>query len=679
MKSKLFCNLPPEPWLSKLPHLRFCGFVLAAMTLAAPNAHAGDAPPWMRALTSVALPAHDDKDSVVQLYSEEILNVSSNGKLKSVRRVAYKILRPDGKDFGVARGYIDSETKITGMRGWCIPAQGKDYEVKEKESVESALPGVTNGELMSDLRAKVLQIPAADPGNIVGYEIEQELRPYVWQDEWVFQSTVPSFEAHYTLQLPADWEYKSAWLNYPEAKPVSIGMNQWQWVLTDIKAIKTEESMPPWRAVAGQMYISLFPPSGKAQQRGFDNWAELGKWYTGLLKDRDNASPEMKQKVATLTASSTATLDKMRVLAKFVQTDIRYVAIELGIGGWQPHPAEEVFLHRYGDCKDKATLLGSMLREIGVESYHVVINTDRGAITPAMPAHQGGFNHAIIAIKLPDSVNDPSLVAIVQHPKLGWILFFDPTNESTPFGQLSGYLQENYGLLVAPEGGEFVRLPTLPAAMSGIQRSAKMKMDPTGTLQGEVKEVRLGDQGRGQRQALHGASDRKEWVKPVETLLSHAFTNFQLTKASVTNLDRPELPFGYNYEIIAQSYGKPAGNLMLVRPRILGSKSSELLETKEPRRYSVEFDGPWRDTDTFEITLPPGFEVDDLPPAANADYPFASYHSKTEVTGNVLRYTRSFEVKQLTVPLDKVEDLKRLYRIIAGDERNTAVLKPAAR
>ena len=87
---------------------------------------------------------------------------------------------------------------------------------------------------------------------------------------------------------------------------------------------------------------------------------------------------------------------------------------------------------------------------------------------------------------------------------------------------------------------------------------------------------------------------------------------------------------------------------MLVRPRILGSKSSELLETKEPRRYSVEFDGPWRDTDTFEITLPPGFEVDDLPPAANADYPFASYHSKTEVTGNVLRYTRSFEVKQLT-------------------------------
>jgi hypothetical protein len=117
----------------------------------------------------------------------------------------------------------------------------------------------------------------------------------------------------------------------------------------------------------------------------------------------------------------------------------------------------------------------------------------------------------------------------------------------------------------------------------------------------------------------------------------------------------------------------------LVRPRFIGNKSSDLLETKEPRKYPVEFEGPSRDTDTFEITLPAGYEVDDLPPPVNADYSFASYHSKTEVSGNTLKYTRTFEVKELSVPLGKVEDLKKLYRIIASDERNTAVLKPAAR
>ena len=70
-----------------------------------------------------------------------------------------------------------------------------------------------------------------------------------------------------------------------------------------------------------------------------------------------------------MTASETTTLEKMQTLAAFVQRDVRYVGIELGIGGYQPHPAAEVFAHRYGDCKDKATLLRSMLREIGVDSY----------------------------------------------------------------------------------------------------------------------------------------------------------------------------------------------------------------------------------------------------------------------------------------------------------------------
>src|SRR5260370_28762415 len=99
-----------------------------------------------------------------------------------------------------------------------------------------------------------------------------------------------------------------------------------------------------------------------------------------------DASAEIKQKTAALAASAPSQLQNMRTLAQFVQHDIRYVAIELGIGGWQPHPASDVFTHRSGDCKDKATLMRSMLRELGVASYYVVINTQRGSVTPPTPA-----------------------------------------------------------------------------------------------------------------------------------------------------------------------------------------------------------------------------------------------------------------------------------------------------
>jgi hypothetical protein len=636
----------------------------------------GDAPGWMHALVNAPLPAHDEKTDAVLLYSEKTVTVISADKIKTTVREAYKILRPAGRDYGIVAVAFNAHEKITAIRGWCIPAQGKDYEVKDKDAVEISLPKVEGSELVSDVKDKVLRIPASDPGNIIGYEYEEEAQPYVLQDVWSFQETSPVREAHYTLQLPQGWEYKAMWLNYPEAKAAEAG-NQAQWVVSDIKGIRHEDNMPPWPGVAGQMIVSFFPPGGSAQNKGFQNWQQMGIWYQGLLSGRYDASPEIKQKVTALTASAGATLDKMKVLAAFAQKDIRYVAIELGIGGWQPHPAAEVFTHRYGDCKDKVTLMSSMLREIGVENYYVVINSERGSVTPETPAHKWAFDHVIIAIKLPADVTDTSLVATMVHPKLGKLLFFDPTDEMTPFGQLYGALQANYGLLVAPDGGELIELPQLPPKSNGIWRTAKLSLSPAGTLSGDVNEVRVGDRAAAQRWALRTVSKDADRIKPIESLLSQSLTTFQITKASIGNLQPTDKAFLYDYSLVAQNYAKTAGNLLLVRPRVLGNKSSDLLETKEARKFPVEFDGPSRDTDTFEITLPQGYVVDDLPPPVNADYSFASYHSKAEVDGNTLKYTRTFEVKELSVPLNKVDDLKKLYRIIASDERNTAVLKPA--
>ncbi|MGB8474540.1 MAG: DUF3857 and transglutaminase domain-containing protein, partial [Candidatus Acidiferrum sp.] len=632
-------------------------------------------PQWMHALVNAPLPAHDEKTDAVLLYSEDILSVQENGKVKSIERRAYKILRPDGREHGTVLVNFDSETRITGLRGWCIPAQGKDYEVKDKDVIETGLAGVLNGELASDEKLKILKIPAPDPGNIIGYEIEHEDRPYILQDEWGFQKTDPVREARYTLQLPPGWEYKAVFLNYPEVKATSAGSNQWQWVVSNVAAIRPEDDMPPWRAVAGQMIVSFLPPSG-AQNRGFESWKDMGLWEEGLVRGRREGSPEIKQKVAELTASQTSILGKMSALGKFVQDDIRYVAIELGIGGWQPHAASDVFAHHFGDCKDKATLMSTMLKEIGVESYYVVVNTNRGAVNEKTPA-VNWFNHVILAIKLPEGVNDPFLTAIYQDKTLGRLLIFDPTDDLTPFGYLRGPLQANYGLLVTDGGGELIELPELPAAMNGIRRVGTMTLTAAGTLTGNVTEIRMGDRGAAQRYAMRSAATDKDKIKPIESLLAGSLASYQITKATVSNLKESDQPFVYNYSLVAEDYAKQAGNLLLVRPRVVGVKTSALLETKEPRKFPVEFQGPSLDSDSFEITLPAGYVVDDLPPPVKVDYGFASYQSESEVKGNVLHYKRQFAVKDPSVPLAKVEELKKLYRIIAGDERNTAVLRAA--
>lgn len=681
MSSRLFCS-PVErvpasrTSITKKPHFFWIVLCLGLGMMGwSPRAAAGDAPQWMHSLVNAPLPAHDEKTDAVLMYSEESVNVVSADKIKRTVRQAYKILRPQGREHGDVFVYLDSNTKITSLHGWCIPSQGKDFEVKDKDAMEMAPPMIRGAELVEDLKVKVIRIPASDPGNIIGYEYETEEHPLVLQDAWYFQHRDPVREAQFSLTLPTGWEYKVAWLNYSQVEPAQSASGYSRWVVRDIKGLRPENDMPPYAGVAGQMIVTFFPPGGPSLN-GFANWKEMGDWYRNLISSRLDPSSDIKQKVASLTANIPSSLDKMRALALFVQHDIRYVAIELGIGGWQPHPAGIVFTHRYGDCKDKATLMRSMLHEIGIETYHVAINTERGSITPATPAHRG-FNHQMIAIKVPAGMNDPTLVAVLNHPSLGRILFFDPTDELTPLGQIRGELQANYGLLVTPGGGELVELPKEPPDMNSIRRYAKLSLDLTGKLQGDVQETRVGDRAQDQRGALRTATRETERIKPIENILAGSLANFRITNASVINLQQSDQPFGFNYTFVSENYAQNAGNLLLVRPRVLGSKARGFLETKEPRQFPIEFEGPVRDEDKFEITLPPGYEVDELPPPVDVDFGFASYHSKTEAKGNVIGYTRTFEIKELSVPVSKAEELKKFYRIIASDERNTAVLKPA--
>lgn len=652
------------------------GCFAVLLVLFARPARGSDAPAWVHAAANAPLPPHDEKNDAVLLYSEDITAVQPDGKIKNIARRVYKILRPNGREHGKVYVAFGANEKITSMKGWCIPAQGKDYEIKDKDAIEGSLFGVEDSELISDIRTKHFEIPDPEPGNVIGYEVEEDARPYILQDHWAFQHSDPVAEARYTLQLPPSWEYTATWLNHAAVEPASTGANEWQWVLKNIPGIREENDMPPWRAVAGQLVISLTPPAG-FQNGGFKTWNDMGKWQAALAADRREASPEIKQEVAALTGPAPTLLGKMEAIAGFMQADIRYVAIELGIGGWQPHAAPEVFVHKYGDCKDKATLMSTMLKEIGVDSYYIAINTTRGGVTAQTPPMMYLFNHIILAIHLPDSLNDASLQSIYSDAKLGRLLIFDPTDEYTPFGKLRGELQKNFGLLVTPDGGELVALPEMPPEANGVTRTEQMTLDSFGNLTGDVHEVRRGDLGAEERYALKSVSKDADRVKHIESLLAESMDNFHLTKASMTNLRQNSLPFMYDYSLVSQEYAKHAGPLVLVRPHLIGTWSSALLETKEPRKFAVEFDGPEANVEDSKITLPAGYVMDDLPPPVDADYSFASYHSKTEASGNTIHFTRKMEIKELSVPVSKLDELKKFYRIIASDERNTAVIRPA--
>src|ERR1700675_382501 len=632
---------------------------------------ADTAPDWMRAAAQGKLPEYSKETVAVVLFEETQATVKDNGEIETRTRRALKLLRPEARgEYEYFLVHFDNETKISFLKAWTITSDGKEMELKEKDATEVA---VSTFAIFSDERVKYLKFPEANPGSVVGYEVVQKQRPYLLDDVWAFQSRIPLRRSRFTVQLPPGWEFNTVWANYAEQKPQTIGATAFAWEVTDIPAIEIEPEMPPWEAVAGHMDVKYFPRDAAMRTKTAGSWSDLGAWYSGLFVPQRSATPAIQQKVKELTAGSQYPLEKIKALATFSQREIRYAAIEIGIGGHQPHAAGDVFVHRYGDCKDKATLLSAMLQEIGVRSYLLFINTERGVVAPEFPSLR--FNHAILAIVLPDSVTDPSLYAVLRDPKLGRLLFFDPTNEFVPLGYLPAYLQDNYGLVTTPDGGTLLTLPLLPPSTNRLLRSATLKLNAAGYLSGEVHEVRWGDPAAQSRAQLLGKPPA-EREKILEHFLGNSLSNFTLTGASVGNLDKYDENLTLTYKFTVDGYAKTAGNLLVVRPRVVGEKGSHILSGK-PRKYPIEFTQATRQDDDFEITLPAGYVVDELPQPVKAECPYGTYRSEVQVDGDKLHYKRTYEITDLIVPTDKLGEVRDFLRQIAADERSSAILRRA--
>lgn len=645
---------------------------LWALVVLAQSAHAGDtAPEWFRQLTHLQLPAYPEETSAVVLLDDETLTVKENGEMYINYRRVLKILRPSGKQYGSLAAYFDKDTKIDSFHAWSISPTGQEHAVKEKEAVETS---PFNYALYADRRLKVMELPGVDVGSYVAFEYQQRHRPYAFSDNWHFQESMPVKIARFAINLPAGWEYQYHFGNWPEEKPVHSGGNTWSWEIDDIAGIEHETSMPSIESIAGKMAVSFFSPSFPQAAR-IDSWSDVATWEESLNASRRVATPKMQATIAQLTAGKTETMARIRALADYVQHQVRYVAIEIGIGGYQAHPAGDIFANSYGDCKDKASLLVTMLHEIGVEAYPVLVDSERGVVNPALPT-PWTFNHMITAIRIPKDADMGALYATIDDPKLGPVLFFDPTSEMTPFGRLPGYEQDSYGLVVTRDGGEMVKMPILPPPLNRLLRVAHLQLTPAGGLSGEVEEIRNGAEAASLRRELLEAN-REERVKYFEKFLSEFLDRSRLTYASIDGLDKYDQSLVLHYKFEAADYAKPSGDLLLVRPRVLGSKASligDIAENKK-RKYPVSYPSTSLQSDMIDIKLPTGYKVDELPPSANVTAPFAEYKSTIEAKDNTLYYNRSYTVKELTVPLDEMGQLRTFMRSIAADERNTAVLK----
>jgi len=624
-------------------------------------------PDWMVQAKNQTLPAYEpDTDGVVLLDDETFIVTSPTEYVQHYRRVV-KILRPDGREAGDFVVYLRGREKVLSLHAWSVDKDGREYEVKDKDFVDR---GVTSYELYDDVRLRTTHVPAANPGSVVAFEFEVRRQPMINQlSDWM-QEQMPVREARLALELPSGWEYKTSWAGITQVEPVHVSATRTEWAVHDLPGIQHEPMRPPVGALAARAIITYFGPGVTEQANA--TWDGIGRWYNVLIQGRRDPSPEIAAKAQELTNGKADFDGKVRALASFLQTDVRYVAIEIGIGGYQPHPASDIFRARYGDCKDKATLLSSLLQTVGIRSDYVIIDTERGEVRPELPSTY--FNHAILAVEVPEGVPTSSYHSMVVSHDGRHFLIFDPTDPYTPVGELRGELQDTYALLVTEKAGELIHTPLAPPEENLYTRSGHFSLSSDGILTGDVVVKSSGDHAIRERAVLIDKNEQ-ERTQSLERSLNRSLSGFRLEKLEIQQLGSPQQNPVIAMSLTAPSYSQQRGPLLLVRPRVLGEKGFFL--ERKPRKYAFQFESTTREVDEYEINLPKDYTVDDVPDPVKVDMGFARYESKVEVKGSTIRYSREFVRKDVLIPADHIEEVRKLLGVIGADETAVVILKKA--
>ncbi|MDT7810453.1 MAG: hypothetical protein QOJ42_369 [Acidobacteriaceae bacterium] len=624
-------------------------------------------PDWIVQAAGTNLPSYPSTVGAVVLLDDRLVTVAPDGRATERERRVIKILRPRGRQYAeIVAGYSKDE-KLDFFHAWSIGPDGHQFIVKDQEVHDEALGQW--GILYDDLRARTVTPPGADPGGIIAYEVQRHVSTYGAQEEtWSFQREIPGARWILEVDLPPNWNHYEAWLHHAPLAGSELAPNHWRWELNGIPGIDlTDVPMAPSpSALAARMVIHY---SAARLPVGDQRWTEIGNWYDTLASNRTEAPQEIAAKSREVGGAADFKA-RIQGIAGFMQREIRYVGIEIGIGGLQPHPAADVFKYRYGDCKDKATLLIAMLNAVGVRATWVLVDTHRGFIDPALPSIEG--NHAIAAIEMPAGYSDPELRAVVTARSGKRYLIFDPTDTYTPIGLLGFHLQGGYGILVAGNESQVIKLPTLAPDADTLVRTAAFALNTDGTLKGTVTETRSGEAARHYRR-LYNDGGEKQQHEDIERRLQLDFSSFTLDANSAQNAREMNKSVVLEYSFTANGYGQSSGDMLLIRPRVLGRDARPYKD--RPRMYPIDMEetGTWRDS--IDVALPADYVVDDMPAPVDLDVGFASYKSDVKAAGNVLHYSREFVVRELDLPPEKSADMTKLMGVINSDESNSAVLK----
>ena len=588
----------------------------------------------------------------ITLRDEDVIHLNADGSNVDISHETFKIFNQRGRDKAeISIPFNASNEKISNVHARTIKPDGTVLVAAPGDIHQSA--PFSEYAMYDDAKINGISMPGVEDGVIIDYvytrTTTKSYLPGQYSEMWSFRDGVdPVKLSKMTLVAPASLKIQTQPHNTtgmtarvttsPDGK-----LKTYVWGMGGLDPLIPEPMMPPAHSFVPWLEVSTVP-----------SWQTISHWYQGLADGQMAVSPEIRDTVKTLTAGKTTDTDKARAIYYWVEGRTRYVALELGLSAFQPHAASAVCRNRYGDCKDMATLLVTMLHEAGIKTaWPVLLGAGRTEVVHDYLAAPLFFNHAIVRADID-----------------GKPYWFDSTAEMCPFGQIPGGDRGVDAFVVRDGVGTFETIP-FGSPEDNLQASlTKVDLHAGGSADCETSVTMDGDHGLGTRLAFRGLQASQ--VKPgFQSMVTGFSPNASLTGYTISPLNDRDKPVEMDIKYHAPLWATKTGHLLI----LTGKDMTATPYDRPSRVFPIHQDRTEAATDDTVITIPEGYVLEDKPDDFHYVTPLGDYVQTVTQAGRTLTIHLAITSKPGEISPADYADAKAQHEKIVAARKEPVVLR----
>jgi len=553
--------------------------------------------------------------------------------------------------------YYDSESAVKNIAAVIYDKMGYPLREMDRDEIQD-YSAVGGGTIYGDSRVKYFELNHSEYPYTIEVVYEKKLggMRFAFFPDWRIQSSpgeaVQSSE--FILQTPSDFKIDYRAYHIENEPKMSIKKEKvvYSWKAENIPALETEPLID--RNSLKMPYVLINPK--KFVVEGYpgsvENWQKFGLFINSLWEGRNILSDEMKTKIKEITSEVNTDKEKINNLYRWMQDNMRYVSVQLGIGGWQTFPASYVEENKFGDCKALTNFMMTMLEEVDIKSDPALVFA--GSYTPEYEEDFASprFNHVILNVPSEDY----------------WL---ECTSNYNPPNYLGSFTEDKTVMIFNKEGGKLTQTPKSDPATNIAERSIEVEISTDGSASIKNNSRLYRHRESPWRYYSFEKSDEelRKYFRKNTSLPNFQFENFSVKP----NRDEPFTEL--NFQVKINRYGSKAGKRFFVPINVVSPRTYVPAKSTEERKNEVVIKDGYTDKDIITISLPAGYKAESIPTGKKeitAD--FGTYSLELQQLGNKVVCTRNFTIKNANLPAESYDKVRKFYKDVAKADKMQLVL-----